>query len=63
MVQRDDDTPEAIGQRLDAYERDTVPAIDDFDELGLLETVDGVGGPDEVARPHRGRHRRPPRPG
>ncbi len=27
VVQRADDTPEAISKRLDAYERDTVPAI------------------------------------
>lgn len=49
MVQRDDDTPEAIGKRLAAYERDTVPAIERFGQLGLLESVDGLGRPDEVA--------------
>ena len=49
VVQRDDDTAEAISKRLAAYERDTVPAIDRFGELGLLETVDGLGRPDEVA--------------
>ncbi len=49
VVQRDDDTPEAISQRLAAYERDTVPAIERFGQLGLLETVDGLGRPDEVA--------------
>ncbi len=49
VVQRDDDTAEAIGKRLAAYERDTVPAIERFGELGLLETVDGLGRPDEVA--------------
>ena len=49
VVQRDDDTAEAITKRLAAYERDTVPAIDRFGELGLLETVDGQGRPDEVA--------------
>jgi len=49
VVQRDDDTPEAISQRLAAYARDTVPAIDHFGELGLLETVDGLGRADDVA--------------
>ena len=49
VVQRDDDTPEAIGKRLAAYERDTVPAIAHYEALGLVETVDGLGRPDEVA--------------
>jgi adenylate kinase len=49
VVQRDDDTPEAIGKRLAAYERDTVPAIAHYQALGLVETVDGLGRPDEVA--------------
>jgi adenylate kinase len=49
VVQRDDDTPEAIGKRLAAYERDTVPAIERFGQLGLLESIDGLGRPDEVA--------------
>jgi adenylate kinase len=48
VVQRADDTPDAIGRRLEAYERDTVPAIDLFDARGLLVTVDGLGRPDEV---------------
>ena len=59
VVQRDDDTPEAIIKRLAAYERDTVPAIEHFGQLGLLESVDGLGRPDEVRSPHRGRHGRP----
>ncbi len=48
VVQRADDTPDAIGRRLEAYERDTVPAIDLFDARGLLVTVDGLGRPDDV---------------
>jgi adenylate kinase len=48
VVQRADDQPEAIAKRLEAYERDTVPAIERFGELGLLETIDGLGRPDEV---------------
>jgi len=49
VVQRDDDTPEAINKRLEVYERETVPAIARFGELGLLESVDGLGRPDQVA--------------
>jgi adenylate kinase len=49
VVQRDDDTPEAIRKRLDAYAASTVPTIEWFAGQGLLLTVDGVGAPDEVA--------------
>jgi adenylate kinase len=48
VVQRADDTPEAIGRRLEAYERDTVPAIDLFETRGLLVTIDGLGRPEDV---------------
>jgi adenylate kinase len=48
VVQRADDTPEAINKRLEAYERDTLPAIHLFAERGLLVEVDGEGKPDEV---------------
>ena len=49
VVQRDDDTPQAIRKRLDAYAASTVPTIDWFAAQGLLLRVDGVGSPDEVA--------------
>ncbi len=48
VVQRADDTPDAINKRLEAYERDTIPAIDLFAERGLLVEVNGEGKPDEV---------------
>jgi len=50
VVQREDDTPEAIAKRLATYTRETEPAIDYFAKLGLLVTVDGLGSPDDVAR-------------
>jgi adenylate kinase len=49
VVQRADDTPEAITARLEAYERDTVPAIAVFAEHGLLVSVDGLGRPEDVS--------------
>jgi len=49
VVQRADDTPEAINTRLEAYERDTVPAIAIFGERGKLESIDGLGRPEDVA--------------
>ena len=45
---RSDDTAEAIGRRLDLYEKQTAPLLDWFSERGLLATVGGVGTPDEV---------------
>jgi adenylate kinase len=49
VVQRDDDTPDAINRRLEVYERDTVPAIDVFGRRGLLESIDGLGRPEDVS--------------
>ncbi|MGZ4726545.1 MAG: adenylate kinase family protein [Acidimicrobiales bacterium] len=48
VVQRADDTPEAINKRLEAYERDTIPAIELFADHGLVVEVNGRGLPDEV---------------
>ena len=48
VVQRDDDTEEAIDRRLELYERETVPIIDYYCEQQLLEVVDGVGEGDVV---------------
>jgi adenylate kinase len=41
VIQRADDQPDAIRQRLAAYERDTAPLLAYYAERGLLETVDG----------------------
>jgi adenylate kinase len=49
VVQRDDDKPAAIAQRLSTYREQTVPTIDWFDSKGLLVTVDGLGTPEEVS--------------
>jgi adenylate kinase len=48
VVQREDDTPEAVRRRLDLYERNTRPLLDFYEELGLLVPIDGDGDPDEV---------------
>lgn len=48
VVQRDDDTEEAIAHRLDLYERETAPLKGWFTYGGLLEIVDGIGSADEV---------------
>ncbi len=48
VVQRDDDTPEAVAKRLAAYKSDTQPTIDWYAEAELLVSVDGLGTPDDV---------------
>jgi adenylate kinase len=50
VVQRDDDTEDAVRKRLAIYAEQTVPAVAWFGEQGLLVTVDGVGDVDEVAQ-------------
>ena len=48
VVQRADDTEEAINRRLDLYESQTSPLIGHYERLALLEVIDGIGTPDEV---------------
>lgn len=48
VVQRSDDTPEAIAKRLHTYATETQPTIDWYTRAGLLIAVDGLGTPDEV---------------
>jgi adenylate kinase len=48
LVQRDDDTEEAIRRRLEIYESETAPLVTWYTEQGLLSTVDASGSPDEV---------------
>jgi adenylate kinase len=49
VVQRDDDTEEAVERRLEAYETDTVPILDYYRAIGkLVRVVDGVGEGDDV---------------
>ena len=48
VVQRTDDTEEAINRRLDLYETQTRPLVQYYDRNNLMAVVDGVGTPDEV---------------
>jgi adenylate kinase len=50
VMQRDDDTPDAVNRRLDLYETQTAPLIEFYGGHGRLEVIDGVGHPDEVFR-------------
>jgi len=48
VVQRADDTPEAVAKRLAAYADETQPTIDWYAGTGVLVAVDGLGTPEEV---------------
>jgi adenylate kinase len=48
LVQRADDTPEAINKRLDLYEQQTAPLADYYRAKGLLREVDGTQTIDAV---------------
>ncbi len=48
VVQRDDDTEEAVQRRLEIYEHETVPIIDFYERLGKLVVIDAVGDGDDV---------------
>ena len=48
VIQRQDDTEEAIKRRLDIYEAETSPLIQWYQERDLLMVVDGDGDPDAV---------------
>ena len=48
LYQREDDRPESITVRLEAYERSTTPLIQFYSGLGLLMPVDATGFPDAI---------------
>ncbi|HVX16612.1 MAG TPA: adenylate kinase [Acidimicrobiales bacterium] len=48
VVQRDDDTEEAISRRLALYEKETAPLVDWYRDAGLLAEIDGLGDAAEV---------------
>ena len=50
VVQREDDTEEAIERRLNLYEEETAPLLDWYKERSLLVEINGTGSPDAVTR-------------
>ena len=50
VIQREDDTEEAISRRLELYEISTAPLIEWYRSRNQLETVPGTGTPDSVTR-------------
>jgi adenylate kinase len=50
VVQREDDTEEAIRRRLELYERSTAPLLERYGAAGVLARVNGTGPADVVTR-------------
>jgi adenylate kinase len=50
VVQRQDDTEDAIERRLNLYEKQTAPLLVWYKERNLLSDVNGTGSPDAVTR-------------
>ena len=46
---RADDTPEAIQNRLNTYDKETTPVLDIYQQRGKLVTVNGVGEIDAIS--------------
>jgi adenylate kinase len=50
VVQREDDTEEAIERRLNLYEEETAPLLVWYQQRSLLVQINGTGSPDAVTR-------------
>lgn len=48
LLQREDDRPESVTVRMEAYERSTAPLIEFYQGLGLLAPVAATGSPEEI---------------
>ena len=48
LLQREDDRPESVKVRLEAYHQSTAPLIEFYKNFGLLITVHAGGSPDEI---------------
>jgi len=48
LIQRDDDQPDVIKNRLNVYHEQTEPLVDHYDEQGLMRRIDGTRPAAEV---------------
>jgi adenylate kinase len=48
LFQRDDDREETIKKRLEVYEAQTAPLADYYSNKGMLKSIQGTGGIDEI---------------
>jgi adenylate kinase len=54
LIVRDDDKPEVIKKRLETYHEKTEPLVAYYEELGVLQRIDGSKPPDDVSEHIRG---------
>ncbi|MEK7189156.1 MAG: nucleoside monophosphate kinase [Patescibacteria group bacterium] len=50
LIQRADDTPTAIRERLDIYHKDTEPLLERYEASGVLHRIDGAPSIEEVEK-------------
>ena len=48
LFQREDDRPESIAVRMRAYDRNTAPLIEFYQDLGILVRVSAIGPPNDI---------------
>ena len=48
LIQRDDDQPDVVRNRLEVYHEKTAPLIDYYDGKGLMRRIDGTRSPADV---------------
>jgi adenylate kinase len=48
LIQRDDDKPDVVRNRLHVYHEQTEPLVEYYDEQGLMRRIDGTRSPTEV---------------
>jgi len=48
LIQREDDRPESVKMRMEAYLKSTKPLIDFYKQRGLLVTITAYGSPEEI---------------
>jgi adenylate kinase len=48
LIQREDDRPESIRVRMEAYQKSTAPLIDFYKKLGVLVEIPAHGSPEEI---------------
>lgn len=46
---RADDTPDVIRKRLDNYNNETLPVIEEYEKSGIISRVEGVGSIEEIS--------------
>ncbi len=48
LIQRDDDQPDVVKERLAVYHEKTAPLIEYYDSMGLMRRIDGLRSPADV---------------